>query len=381
MDATSFTLLAQTAPGLEPLAADELTRLGAKGTVVQGGVRWQGGWRSLIEVNLHSRVATRVLAEVANFPARALGELERKAGLVDWDGRLPPGPVSLRVSASRSRLYHEGAIEERLRTAIGRSPASESEPSSLLVVRVHRDRVTVRLDASGEHLHRRGYRTHTGEAPIRENLAAGALLAAGWDPDSPLMDPFCGSGTIPIEAALIARRIPPGLASPGLQPRGWAFERWPDFDPDLLAGLLGEARTRILPSAPAPILGSDRNPDAVEAARSNAGRAGVDEDVAWAVTSLGSAPIPSRPGWIVTNPPYGGRLGDRRALRPLYSALGGRMRREWAGWGVAFLAADPVLAASTGIPLEDRLRTRNGGLEIHLHVSPPSPPPSPPPDR
>ncbi len=407
-----FRLLAQCPPGLEPTLTRELAALGIPAphqTPMAGGVMWNGGWEQLLRANLHLRVASRVLVEVGSFRARALGELVRKGRVaVDWeriraaaggDGRR----IVFRVSASRSRLYHEGAIEARLREA-GELPdvagvGEEAEPRTrdpgeaeefpgvagpgdradapgtpiLVVVRVHRDQVTVRLDTSGAHLHQRGYRQHVGTAPMRETLAAGLLLQGPLEPDGgwsrpSLVDPFCGSGTIPIEAVLLARRIPAGMASVGFVPRDFACLHWPDLPPDVWEMEVARARAGIRPLDPErfAVFGSDRDARVIEAARANAKRAGVPEEVHLATAPLSKAPHPDDSGWIVTNPPFGTRLGARKSLRPLYAALGrsvqpgGRM----VGWRLLYLSADPVLDHATGLPLEVRMTTRHGGLTV-----------------
>jgi putative N6-adenine-specific DNA methylase len=387
-----FQCLAQCPPGLEPILSRELDGLGVTGREVRGGVEWEGGWLSLIRANLELRVAGRILVTVGEFRARALGELERKAGAVPWDELLPPGPVRFRVSAARSRLNHARAVTERLQKSSGREPPvepvlldddgeeGEDRPGDvgqgiLVLARIHRDQVTLRLDASGEHLHRRGYRSRVGEAPLRETLAAAALLASGWTPELPLADPFCGSGTIPLEGALIARKIPPGLARGDRAPRGWAMEAWPGVPKDLLAEEVDRAQKDILPEVPATILGSDRDVTVLEAARANARAAGVAQDVTFQEAPATRAPLPQEgePGWIVTNPPYGIRLGDRRGLRKLYRALGQTLRGPWRGWGLALLSGDPVLTRELGLPLEKGFRTRHGGREVQLRVIPPRP--------
>ena len=199
--------------------------------------------------------------------------------------------------------------------------------AQLFIVRFVRDACTIRADASGALLHLRGYRQALARAPLRETLAASMLLGSGWDGASPLLDPMCGSGTIPIEAALIARRIAPGLAEPG--------SRAPRLRVHLLAGVrrgtLGAGSwtarcEEILPPRRVPILGSDRDEGAIEAAASNAARAGVSEDVDLSVRPVSAIDPPPGPGWMVINPPYGVRVGERDPLRNLYAALGRTLR-------------------------------------------------------
>jgi putative N6-adenine-specific DNA methylase len=186
------------------------------------------------------------------------------------------------------------------------------------------------------------------------------LVGAGWDGSAPLIDPMCGSGTIPIEAALLARRIPPGMT------RRFAFMRWPGFDEAPWERLVRQARERVLPSAPVPILGSDRDAGAVAAAVANAERAGVAGDVEWRRAAISAMAPPAGRGWIVTNPPYGVRVGERRDLRDLYAQLGNVARRCCDGWEVAFLAAQPELERQTGLERAVRFTTENGGIRVRL---------------
>lgn len=380
-----LSLFASVAPGLEALCAAELAARGVRGAVETGGVAWEGTADDLFRANLHLRTAGRVLVRAARFGARGFPELEKRARKVPWADFVAAGqPFRLRVTAKKSKLYHERAIEERLLRFVaeetGAAPATGATPgdeddggagddAQLFVVRVFRDEVWVSADASGEHLHRRGYRQATAKAPLRETLGAAVVLGAGWDAASPLLDPMCGAGTIPIEAALLARRIAPGLASADGRPRAFAFQRWPGFDAAAWARVVDEARAAILPAAPAPILGSDRDAGAVEAARANAARAGVAHDVTFEPKALSAAEPPVGPGVLATNPPYGLRVGEADALRDLYAALGNLARRRLAGWTVAMVAANPRLEGHAGLPFREAWRTQNGGIPIRLAVA------------
>ena len=230
------------------------------------------------------------------------------------------------------------------------------------VVRLYHDECTVSADASGELLHRRGYRLAGAKAPLRETLAAAMLAGAGWDATAPLLDPMCGSGTIPIEAALLARGIPPGLD------RSFAFQAWPGFDAGVWHRVSAAARERVLPRAGVAILGSDRDAGAIEAARANAERAGVAADVEWRRAAISAIDPPPGAGWMITNPPYGVRVGDRRRLRDLFAQLGNVARRRLVGWRVAFLSAHLELERQVGLPLETRFSTGNGGIRVRLVV-------------
>ncbi len=367
-----YACYAITPPGVEHLTAAELGALGVTpGATEPGGVVFQASLRQLVRTNLELRTANRIVVRVAEFPARAFYELERKSKRLPWQEFLAPGaPVRFRVTSRKSKLYHQDAVAERLVTAArgeGRAEPGDDEEedgatAQLFLVRIVRDVVTISADSSGELLHRRGYRQATGKAPLRETLAAAMLLGAGYDGSRPLLDPFCGSGTIPIEAALLARRIAPGLR------RSFALEQWPGFDRALGAAIRDEAASRILPAAPAPIQGSDRDQGAVKAAHGNAERAGVAGDVALRAAPLSEMAPPPGPGLLITNPPYGLRIGEGADLRDLYARLGSLFAERCPGWTLAMLSADPALSGQLGVPTTSRWESNNGGIGVRLLV-------------
>ena len=385
-------LFAVTAPGLEPLCAAELRALGIGGVAEPGGVAWEGTREELYLANLWLRTASRVVVRVAAFRARTFFELERHARKLPWERFVSVGqPVRLRVTSKKSKLYHEGAISQRLQEAIDRAVGGVGRTSTekasaeddrvdeagdgagdadaqLFVVRAVRDEFTVSSDASGALLHFRGYRRALAKAPLRETLAAAMLLGSGWDGRTPLLDPMCGSGTLAIEGALIARGIAPGLAHPeGL--RRYAFTAWPDFDADLWREIVDRARSAARPAAGVPILASDRDAGAVEAAAANAERAGVRADLAVDRRPLSAVEPPPGPGWLVSNPPYGARVGESDALRDLYAGLGNLARRRLPGWTLALLSADRRLEAQVGVRWTEAFRTSNGGIPVRLVVA------------
>jgi putative N6-adenine-specific DNA methylase len=385
MDGTAaeLSLFAVTAPGLEPLLADELRELGIVGAPEAGGVAWTGGVGDLHRVNLHSRLATRVLVRVAEFRARTFFELERHGRRVPWERFVPAGdPVSLRVSCRKSKLYHEKAVAQRIRAAIEERTGAGAEvddtgddgemegdaegAAQLLVVRFLHDRCTISADSSGAPLYRRGYRQAVARAPLRETLAAALLRAAGWTPGAPLLDPMCGSGVIPIEAALIARDVAPGIATASRAPRTFSFERWPDHDPDAWTRRVDEASARIRDAAGAVIIGSDRDAGAIEAAHANAERAGVAGDASFLRRTVSEIEPAGDGGFLVSNPPYGVRVSESSELRNLYAALGRVARERLPGWTVALLSADARLEAQLRVPLEERVRTSNGGIPVRI---------------
>jgi putative N6-adenine-specific DNA methylase len=226
-----------------------------------------------------------------------------------------------------------------------------------------RDLCTVSADSSGALLHRRGYRQATAKAPLRETIAAAMLAASEWDESSPLVDPLCGSGTIPIEGALRARQIAPGAQ------RQFAMERWPTVSSTLGKRVRAELGERAQPRTEAIIVGSDRDAGAITAAMSNAERAEVSTDITFAVRSLSAATFPaSARGWIVTNPPYGIRVGEEDRVRDLWAQLGNVLRERVPGWRLALLSPDVALERQLRIPLRAVATTSNGGIPVRLMI-------------
>lgn len=351
--------------------------LGIAPNETAGGVSFRGPLEDIGVANLWLRTASRVIVRIASFRAEAFHELERLARAVPWEGYVAAGQkVRFRVTSKKSRLYHTGAIAQRVGEAIehrlGRSVAIEAGAAGeeddahggsgqLFVIRVFHDAFTVSADSSGALLHQRGYRKAIGKAPLRETLAAAMLMTSGWSGLEPLLDPLCGAGTIPIEAALIARRIAPGFG------RGFAFESWPSFDEKRWKAIRDEAASGVLPEAPASIRGSDRDAGAIEAAAANADRARVARDVAFSVRAISAIDdCDEVPGHVVTNPPYGVRVGEATRLRDLYARLGDVLRAKCPGWRLTMLSANARLESELRLRLEERLRTRNGGIPVRV---------------
>lgn len=376
------------APGLEPFTARELKDLGlqvpsspssrdslkGQGEVEEiGGVAFRGSLTDLYRANLHLRTASRVLLHLGSFFADAFSDLKRRTKRLNWQSYLnPERPVALRVTCHKSRLFHSAAVTERVLESIGgrlgRIPPTrkiegekESDPPQLIIIRLVENRCTVSLDSSGALLSRRGYRLATAKAPLRETLAAGILMASGWDLKSPLIDPFCGAGTIPIEAALMARKVAPGLH------RHFAFMDWPDFRPKEWESLKAQAQEGQSVSGLLPfIMGSDRDAGAIQAARSNAERAGVAEGIEFSRLPVSAIEPPAGPGWVVTNPPHGVRLKSQQDLRSLYIRLGRVLRAKCPGWNAAILCSGDSLLKLTDINFDRWFPMRSGGLRVTL---------------
>ncbi|MEW6092858.1 MAG: methyltransferase, partial [Chloroflexota bacterium] len=231
-------------------------------------------------------------------------------------------------------------------------------PPQLVVVRLSDDRLTVSVDSSGTILHKRGYRQAVAKAPLRETLAAAILMASGWDKQSPLLDPFCGSGTIPIEAALMALGIPPGIH------RRFAFMDWPNFDEQLWISIRTPLTINHNPSLT--ILASDRDAGAIKMARENAARAGVADCIEFKCQAVSSITPPAQKGWVVTNPPYGRRVRSGADLRNLYAQFSNVLREKCPGWNLSVLCSDPALLGQMQLRLDTTLGFVNGGLRVRL---------------
>jgi putative N6-adenine-specific DNA methylase len=311
-----------------------------------------------------------VLVRLGEFNAAAFSELRKKASRLAWERYIiSGGRVALRVTCRKSRLYHSGAVAERVAGAIGDRlglpPTIENfdetatePPSQLILVRLVRDYCTISVDSSGALLSKRGYRLASAKAPLRESLAAAILLASGWDSESPLVDPFCGSGTIPIEAALMARGMAPGAK------RGFAFEKWPIFDKQLWELMREEAEGKAHSQSPI-ILASDRDAGAIDLARANAERAGVAADIDFCQQAVSGIESEGT-GWVVTNPPYGRRVSTKGDLRNLYAQFGKVLQAKLPGWQLAVLCSDKRLLGHTGLHLETDLTFDNGGVRVRL---------------
>jgi len=373
--AQRYDAFAIAAPGLESLVAEELSNLGIrKHETIEGGVEFTATRRQLYEANLHLRTASRIIVRLAKFRALTFAELEKRARKVPWELVLAPGErVALRVTCRKSRLYHSGAVAERLeRDLVARFNAvvSRSSPdedvagtqpvgSQLIIVRFDHDRCTVSADSSGALLHQRGYRTSITRAPVRETLAAALVLVSEWDRTSPFIDPFCGSGTIPIEAALIAANIAPG------KNRQFRFMQWPGYDSVEWQRTHSSAVKRENLIALPNISGSDSNAGAIRAANENATRAGVAAHVQFERLNALRMDPGNEAGWLVSNPPYGVRLGEPDEAQRLMLEFSRRLRERFPGWRVTLIASSEMHRIP-GLAVAPSLHTTNGGLRVQV---------------
>jgi putative N6-adenine-specific DNA methylase len=301
---------------------------------------------------------------LGTVPSGSLQELGQRADKLPWSDFLQPGqPVKVRATVRGGKIKRRDAVEERIARCARHSVKGRGAPNNRwpqeFVVRVMGRETTISADAAGL-LHKRGYRQATAKAPLRENLAAALLLAADWHPEEPLLDPFCGSGTFAIEAAWMARDIPPGRK---LRP---ALAGWPSAPKGLWDDLVANATAED--THPAWIRASDRDEGALRAARGNAARAGVAKDIQLACCDLRSlAPPEVEPGLVICNLPWGKRIGDPKKIRNLYSTFGAALRERLPGWRLAVLCPDRALAGRLVPRMEERLRFENGGLKVGFY--------------
>jgi len=382
---TVYSTWCSCAPGLEKLLAAELQALGLKPKEIEpGGMSAGMTPAQLYAANLHCSVASRITVRLGKFHASEFWELEKRAERLAWHAWLPKGSeIAFRVTSRKSKLYHNDGIAERIGALVAAkvpgvsvaAPAADDEApeeqaprathhthTQLFLIRLINDEVTISIDASGDLLYRRGWRHETAKAPIRETLAAAMLTASGWTPGRDLHDPFCGSGTVVIEAARRARKIPAGWD------RDFAFERWPTFDAAAWREVRAQAESAFRPLPGGTLLGTDRDPGAIRAALANARRAGVKDDVEFAEADIRDLP-PQDGVAIVTNPPYGVRVGDPGDMAPLYSALGRLMKGT--GTTLTFLSPDHALTQATRVATKTAWKSLNGGIGVECCISAP----------
>ena len=360
-----------TAPGLESALCAEVQAKGFKNPVPgMGGVTVKGGWPEIWRANLEIRGASRVLARIAEFRALHLAQLDKRARKVRWAEILRPDvPFRVEASCKHSRIYHQGAAAQRIKTAIQEELGAPVSPDAELCIkaRIDDDLCTISIDTSGELLHRRGHKEAVAKAPMRENLAALFLRQCGYDGTEPVIDPMCGSGTFVIEAAEIAAGLNPGRS------RHFAFEQLANFDAAAWQRLR-EAKRNASSDGAAPAIrfrGWDHDAGAIRMSRANAERAGVA-----AVTEFQQCPIEDLaapggpPGLVIVNPPYGARIGNKKHLYALYRTLGQTLRSRFVGWRVGLVTNEATLAEATGLPFRPPMGpVSHGGIRVSLFLT------------
>jgi putative N6-adenine-specific DNA methylase len=357
--------------GLESALAAELAELSAHDIKpVDGGVRFAGAFVLCYAVNLESRIASRVLWRIATARYRTeqdIYDMARALPWRDWFG--PERTIRVNVAAIKSPLKSldfatlkiKDAACDAFRAATGRRPDVDTHAPD---VRIHAfltaTDCTLYLDTSGDALFKRGYRSVTGEAPLRENLAAGILRLAGWQPQMPLLDPMCGSGTFLTEAGMIALDMAPGLN------RSFGFEKLQGFDQKAWQALREKAQERKKISIKTDIYGSDLYGEALKLARANLAALGLENAVSLKQANVLEMPAPADSGILITNPPYGVRLSEQQELAEFYPRLGDALKKKFSGWTAYLLTADLRLAKLIGLAASKRTPLFNGALECRL---------------
>ena len=366
MPSNSFQLIATTAFGLEAVVARELKQLGySEQQVSDGRVLFTGDQLAICRCNLWLRSAERVLIRIAEFEARDFGELFDNTHAIPWADWLPEtAAFPVAGKSSRSQLHSvphcqsivKKAIVERLKETYRRSQFAETGPVFRLEVAILKDRVTLSLDTSGTGLHKRGYRSHGGMAPLKESLAAGLIQLSYWNSERVLVDPFCGTGTLPIEAALIGRNLAPGLQ------RTFDGENWPWITRQSWEAARTEARDLARANIDAPIIGNDCNAHVLNNAREHARAAGVGDDIHFQQSDIDQFSNSRQYGCVITNPPYGERVGDRETAEALYRQMSDRFRLLQT-WSLYILTSHPRFEHHYGRPANRKRKLYNGRIE------------------
>jgi len=357
--------------GLEAALAHELGELGADAIGTNpGGVGFAGNLALCYRTNLESRIASRVLWRVGQGHYRTEEDIYKAVFALPWSDWFDvERTIMVKVSAQKCPLQSLDFITLRIKDAVcdkfraltnARPSVDTQEPDLRIHAFLDAARFTVYLDTSGPALFQRGLRKESGVAPLRENLAAGILHLAGWQPGTPLLDPMCGSGTFLLEAAQMALNIAPGSG------RSFAFEKLKNFDADLWHKLREEAKARELPRTPQPIFGSDLFGESLDAARANLTAAGLAEVVSLKQCNVLEVSAPAPSGILVTNPPYGVRLGEQHQLAEFYPKLGDVLKQKFRGWNAYIFTADLRLAKLIRLSVSRRTPLFNGPLECRL---------------
>ena len=364
-------IIAKTLFGLEEILEKELIEFGAKETnILNRAVEFQGDQALLYRANLCSRLALRLLVMVDSFQAHNERHLYGKIQHMDWSKYISGKQTfAIDCTAYGERFRHskyaaltvKDAIVDQFREKTGRRPSIDTnEPDVKINVHISDIHVDVSLDSSGDSLEKRGYRLEAMEAPISEVLAAAMIILSGWNRQTPLFDPMCGSGTIVIEAAMMAANKAPGLD------RSFGFERWSDFNAELLENLKQElVQNETKPRVE--ILGRDRHRRAMAIAERNARRAGVDRNVTIEAGDFMKKEPPFEQGWIIMNPPYGERLNEDDEMEAFYHEVGFKLKHEYAGYTAWIISSNNKALKRIGLKPDTRIQLYNGALECRYN--------------
>ncbi|MFO6422142.1 bifunctional 23S rRNA (guanine(2069)-N(7))-methyltransferase RlmK/23S rRNA (guanine(2445)-N(2))-methyltransferase RlmL [Motilimonas sp. KMU-193] len=374
---TLYEYFVTTAQGLEPLVEEELQSFGiTNGKAVRSGVSFTGSLEQGYQVCLWSRFASRVLMRLSEFKVNDVMDLYLGCSYIPWEDIFAVDKTfAIDFSGTNDEIRNtqfgalkvKDAIVDRFRKKQDERPDVERSDAQIRInVRLFKDKAHVYLDMVGSPLHHRGYKTETGAAPLKENLAAAIVKRSGWQTDQPLVDPMCGSGTLVIEAALMATNRAPGLLR-----KGYAFEHWLGHDSECWNSMLAQASVmhkRNQNTCETRFFASDKSRRLIEIARGNAQRAGVADLITFSVkdaTEFGN-PLDGQTGMIITNPPYGERMGDMSGAIDLYSKLGNQFKKAFPGWQASLFSTDTELLSCIGLRASKTYKLFNGPLECVL---------------
>ncbi|MGL4554465.1 MAG: THUMP domain-containing class I SAM-dependent RNA methyltransferase [Gemmataceae bacterium] len=368
---TSHRYFATCGRGIEPVLVNELKAIGATGvTAGRGGVTFHGDRAVMYRANLWLRTAVRVLWPILEADVKSPDELYQAVQTLDWARFMTPDhTLAVDSNVRDSRITHSKYAALRVKDAIcdqfvarqGRRPSVDVEnPMVPINLHLYRDHAILSLDSSSESLHKRGYRPQLTIAPLNEALAAALVQRTGWAGDVPFLDPLCGGAVLPIEAAWLALRRPPGLTR-----KHFGFMGWLDYEVGQWAEIRDEARRGVLRALPASVRGSDLRADVVAHAERNAAAAGVGHAVKFERADVGRLRLPDGPGVVICNPPYGERIGEEKDLIPLYQSIGDLAKRS-PGWAVWVFTGNPRLAQAVGVPPREEIAFYNGKIPCRL---------------
>ncbi|ALB71200.1 bifunctional 23S rRNA (guanine(2069)-N(7))-methyltransferase RlmK/23S rRNA (guanine(2445)-N(2))-methyltransferase RlmL [Cronobacter muytjensii] len=368
-------LFASTARGLEELLKTELENLGAQECqVVQGGVHFQGDAALVYQSLMWSRLASRILLPLGECAVYSDLDLYLGVQAIDWTSIFAPDATfavhfsglndTIRNSQYGAMKVKDAIVDAFTRKNLPRPSVDRELPDLRINVWLNKDTASIAIDLSGEGLHQRGYRDRTGQAPIKENLAAAIVMRSGWEAGTPLLDPMCGSGTLLIEAAMIATD-----RAPGLHRTHWGFNGWAQHDETVWKAVKTEAQVRArrgLSEYGSRFYGSDNDPRVIERARTNARRAGLADIITFSAQDVAQLtnPLPEGPtGTVISNPPYGERLESEPALIALHSLLGRIMKNQFGGWNLSLFSASPELLSCLQLRADRQFKAKNGPLD------------------
>ncbi|HGD6932236.1 TPA: class I SAM-dependent RNA methyltransferase [Streptococcus agalactiae] len=369
----SFKLIATAAAGLEAIVGREIRNLGIDCQVENGRVRFHGDIKTIIETNLWVRAADRIKIIVGEFPAPTFEELFQGVYGLDWENYLPLGakfPIA-KAKCVKSKLHNEPSVQAISKKAVAKKlqkvfhrpegvPLQENGAEFKIEVSILKDKATVMIDTTGSSLFKRGYRAEKGGAPIKENMAAAIIQLSNWFPDKPLIDPTCGSGTFCIEAAMIGMNIAPGFN------RDFAFEAWPWVDQSQVQKVRDEAESKANYDIDLDISGFDLDGRMVEIARKNAEEAGLGDVIKLKQMRLQDLKTDKINGVIISNPPYGERLLDDKAVDILYNEMG-QTFAPLKTWSKFILTSDEGFEKKYGSQADKKRKLYNGTLKVDLY--------------